>query len=265
MSELYEVRLPRGDHVPGGLIYGPVDSRRFGRSLGVSCSWPGRVTCRWRCPYCQLGHLPYRPFTPVPPAAAVLRELDRALAECDPSSLEVITVAGSGEPTTHPDFAAIAAGVVARARARGLGTILLSNGDGLGDPAALWACARFDAVYLKWDPGPKQGSWSADHRWREDRRALLGRMPELRIQALLYQGPGTSVGNSGAAVRERWLADLAELDLAELQLTTIDRRPGRDGLRPVQALQLRRWAESARERLGVPVRAFPGRREAEEA
>ncbi len=80
-------------------IYGPVPSRRLGRSLGIDLV-PYK-TCTYDCVYCQLGPtthktLERREYMPVP---AILNELDLKLADSD--AIDYISLAGSGEPTLH--------------------------------------------------------------------------------------------------------------------------------------------------------------------
>ncbi len=76
-------------------VFGPVPSRRIGRSLGVDLV-PFK-TCTYDCIYCQLGNttnrtLERREWVPMD---AVLEELKRKLV-CSP---DYITLSGSGEPT----------------------------------------------------------------------------------------------------------------------------------------------------------------------
>lgn len=80
-------------------IYGPVPSRRLGRSLGIDLV-PFK-TCTYDCVYCQLGHttnktVDRREYILID---AVLEELERKLAAGDLP--EYITVSGSGEPTLN--------------------------------------------------------------------------------------------------------------------------------------------------------------------
>ncbi len=79
-------------------VFGPVPSRRLGRSLGVD-PIPFK-TCNWNCVYCQLGGT--FPFTSTraeyAPAEEIVAEVRRALATCEP---DFITFVGSGEPTLH--------------------------------------------------------------------------------------------------------------------------------------------------------------------
>jgi wyosine [tRNA(Phe)-imidazoG37] synthetase (radical SAM superfamily) len=78
-------------------VFGPVPSRRIGRSLGVDLV-PFK-TCTYDCIYCQLGsttHLTLERKEWVP-MEDVLEELQRKL-DCRP---DYITLSGSGEPTLH--------------------------------------------------------------------------------------------------------------------------------------------------------------------
>jgi wyosine [tRNA(Phe)-imidazoG37] synthetase (radical SAM superfamily) len=78
-------------------IFGPVPSRRLGRSLGVDLV-PFK-TCSYDCIYCQLGHTTCRTIKRREwvPMHAVLDELKQKLT-CRP---DYITLSGSGEPTLH--------------------------------------------------------------------------------------------------------------------------------------------------------------------
>ena len=86
-------------------LFGPVFSRRFGRSLGVDLVRP--KTCSLNCLFCQLG--PTAITTDQRradvPADEILAELDtwmRAGGQAD-----FVTLGGSGEPTLHPQFGEI--------------------------------------------------------------------------------------------------------------------------------------------------------------
>jgi wyosine [tRNA(Phe)-imidazoG37] synthetase (radical SAM superfamily) len=78
-------------------VFGPVPSRRIGRSLGVDLV-PFK-TCTYDCIYCQLGSTTQRTLERKEwvPMEAVLEELRRKL-DCRP---DYITLSGSGEPTLH--------------------------------------------------------------------------------------------------------------------------------------------------------------------
>jgi len=90
-------------------VFGPVPSRRLGRSLGVDLV-PFKV-CPLDCVYCQLGRttvktLERRDYVPVD---EVVEDVAAALAGgADP---DYITLSGSGEPTLHSRLGEIIAGI----------------------------------------------------------------------------------------------------------------------------------------------------------
>jgi wyosine [tRNA(Phe)-imidazoG37] synthetase (radical SAM superfamily) len=81
-------------------VFGPVASRRLGRSLGVD-PVPFK-TCHWNCVYCQLGRtVPLRAARRAyVPEEDILAEVRAALGRLD-GGIDWITFAGSGEPTLH--------------------------------------------------------------------------------------------------------------------------------------------------------------------
>lgn len=90
-------------------VYGPVFSRRLGRSLGLDLV-PFK-TCTYDCIYCQLGrttNLTSRRHEYVP-FDEVLAETERKLA-MGPSP-DFISLAGSGEPTLHSRIGELIAGL----------------------------------------------------------------------------------------------------------------------------------------------------------
>jgi wyosine [tRNA(Phe)-imidazoG37] synthetase (radical SAM superfamily) len=80
-------------------IYGPVPSRRLGRSLGVDLV-PYKV-CSYDCIYCQLGRTTNKTIERKEwvPTNEVLVQLKDALH----SEPDYITLSGSGEPTLHSE------------------------------------------------------------------------------------------------------------------------------------------------------------------
>jgi wyosine [tRNA(Phe)-imidazoG37] synthetase (radical SAM superfamily) len=104
-------------------VYGPVPSRRLGLSLGVDLV-PYKVCC-YDCIYCQLGSttdLTSERASFVDPDRVAL-EVERALHR-GPRP-EVITLAGSGEPTLNQELEQV---VAALRRVTDLPLCLLTNG-----------------------------------------------------------------------------------------------------------------------------------------
>jgi wyosine [tRNA(Phe)-imidazoG37] synthetase (radical SAM superfamily) len=89
--------------------FGPVPSRRLGRSLGVDCV-PFK-TCSYDCIYCQLGKTTVKTVERKEyyPVDAVVREVVEKLKKVSPP--DYITLSGSGEPTLHSCIDDIISGI----------------------------------------------------------------------------------------------------------------------------------------------------------
>jgi wyosine [tRNA(Phe)-imidazoG37] synthetase (radical SAM superfamily) len=83
-------------------LFGPVPSRRFGRSLGIDLT--PLKTCTLDCVFCQLGRTPQPTLDReiYVPTNDVLKEIEQWLK----SGVEAdyLTLSGSGEPTLHAQF-----------------------------------------------------------------------------------------------------------------------------------------------------------------
>ena len=129
-------------------LYGPVPSRRLGRSLGVDLV-PFKV-CPFDCVYCQLGrttiHTARRDV--YVPTEEILAELADKLSSgptCD-----YITLAGSGEPTLHSDLGRI---VSAIKEMTDIPLAVITNGALLSEPEVRTALAQVDLVVPSLDAG----------------------------------------------------------------------------------------------------------------
>jgi wyosine [tRNA(Phe)-imidazoG37] synthetase (radical SAM superfamily) len=92
-------------------IFGPVISRRLGVSLGINLLPNDSKLCSFDCIYCECGWNPDRKKGQevLPKREEVKSLLRQKLIELKSTSLlpDVITFAGNGEPTLHPDFSGI--------------------------------------------------------------------------------------------------------------------------------------------------------------
>jgi wyosine [tRNA(Phe)-imidazoG37] synthetase (radical SAM superfamily) len=132
-------------------LYGPVPSRRLGRSLGVDIV-PFKL-CTLDCVYCQLGKttkktLQRGDFLPV---EAVLAELKSRLA--DGLEADFITIGGSGEPTLHSRLGALIDGIK---KLTSIPVAVLTNGTLLYKKDVRADCAKADVVLPSLDAADEQ-------------------------------------------------------------------------------------------------------------
>lgn len=91
-------------------IFGPIKSRRLGVSLGVNLMPSDGKICSFDCLYCEAGfNSQGKGKSGLPSRESVYKDLETKLISMknNGDNLDVITFSGNGEPTLHPDFAAI--------------------------------------------------------------------------------------------------------------------------------------------------------------
>ncbi|MDD5326341.1 MAG: radical SAM protein [Phycisphaerae bacterium] len=132
-------------------LYGPVPSRRLGRSLGIDVV-PFKV-CTLDCVYCQLGGTTQKTlrrgdFVPV---EAILAELRDKLAEG--LEADFITIGGSGEPTLNSRLGELIDGIK---KITNIPVAILTNGTLLCKQDVRADCAKADVVLPSLDAGDEQ-------------------------------------------------------------------------------------------------------------
>ncbi len=144
-----------------GTTFGPVPSRRFGRSLGIN-NIPPKV-CTYSCAYCQLGRAVQvrddrRAFYG---ADAIVSAVRRRVWEASRASerVDVLTFVPDGEPTL--DLGLGRAVHLLRDLDRPI--VVLTNGSLLFRPDVRAALAEADAVSLKVD-AVREGTWRRVNR-----------------------------------------------------------------------------------------------------
>ncbi|MBU0481740.1 MAG: radical SAM protein [Proteobacteria bacterium] len=128
-------------------LFGPVNSRRLGLSLGVDLV-PVK-TCSYDCLYCEVGlttNLTCERKEYVP-TREIIEELDCFLQELVPHGNrippDIITITGSGEPTLHTGIGEIIAFIK---NSTDIPVAVLTNSSKLSDPAVRLALLAADVV-----------------------------------------------------------------------------------------------------------------------
>ena len=138
------------------IVYGPVRSRRLGLSLGVNLLPLEAKLCTFDCIYCECGwngdNSGSRRFNDREQVAAALESALVAMA-AEGQLPDVVTFAGNGEPTMHPDFEAIIEDTIALRDkyAPSAKISVLSNATQLHREDVVRALCRVDNNILKID------------------------------------------------------------------------------------------------------------------
>jgi wyosine [tRNA(Phe)-imidazoG37] synthetase (radical SAM superfamily) len=246
-----------------GVLYGPIQSRRFGRSLGINLSSCGSKLCSFNCVYCWYG--PTDRLTndvtghvgELPSAGRVLEAVEGALRSQE--ELESVLLSGNGEPTLHPEFPAIARGVAElveqlQPEAR---IVLLSNASGLARSGVRDALASIELPVFKLDAGTRETFLAvnrpADGVRFEEIVDELSTLEGVTLQTLLVDGvQGNTSEHELDAYFElvRWIAPVAVL------LHSTERPVGRSATHRVAAERLHEVARLGRDRTGVKFHAY---------
>ena len=131
-------------------VFGPVPSRRLGRSLGID-TIPIK-TCNWNCVYCQLGRT--RPVTnsrqEYYPVKEILAEVREALDDGREEKIDWVTFVGSGEPLLHSKIGWLIRQVK---RMTSLPVAVITNGALFYQPEVRREVVAADAVLPSLDAG----------------------------------------------------------------------------------------------------------------
>ena len=224
-------------------IFGPIRSRRLGVSLGINLLPGDGKVCTFDCLYCECGfNAERRPKQKLPTRSEVARALEQKLQQMQDEGVapDVLTFAGNGEPTAHPDFAGVIDDTLAlRDRYFPQAKVsVLTNGTRINRIEVFDALKRVDNNIVKLD------TVDVDYISRIDRpvgqydlpalldcmRAFEGRCV---IQTMFMKGvdaEGVSVDNTTAEYVDSWLDAVERIAPREVMIYTIDRETPAHGL-----------------------------------
>jgi wyosine [tRNA(Phe)-imidazoG37] synthetase (radical SAM superfamily) len=229
-------------------LFGPVPSRRLGRSLGVDLIPP--KTCPYNCIYCEVGPTTCRSQERFSYQAEAIIEEITGYLKAPGVRPDVITLAGSGEPTLNLGLGRIIREIKAMSP---IPVAVLTNGALLYLPEVRRELAAADIVLP-----------SLDAAREETYRAINRPLPELSLDSLLdglsafrreYRGQiwlevmllkGLNDTEEELTLLRRALQKIAP---DKIQLNTAVRPVVEDAARPLNQAEM----ESAAATLGGPV------------
>ncbi len=123
------------------IVYGPVPSRRLGRSLGVDMICPPKV-CTYDCVYCQIGPTPEKTINRkvFQKADDVVKAVEHAV---EMHQVDYITLGGSGEPTLNTETGKVIRAIKKRMN---IPVAVLTNGSLLYDPEVAQSLMDADVI-----------------------------------------------------------------------------------------------------------------------
>lgn len=247
------------------IIFGPVKSRRLGVSLGVNLMPTDSKVCSFDCIYCECGWNPKKreQKAVLPSREMVKQKMVEKLTEMIESNElpDVITFAGNGEPTLHPEFEGIIDDTIElrnklTPKAR---IAVLSNSSMLFKDSVRRALLKVEDNILKLDSAFEETVKLIDcpvgrfnlNEVIENLKSFDGK---LIIQTLFVRGThnGQRIDNATETEVSAWLKLIEEIKPSQVMIYTIDRDTPAAGLEKVNLDELKQIASRV-ESLGIKV------------
>jgi wyosine [tRNA(Phe)-imidazoG37] synthetase (radical SAM superfamily) len=242
-------------------MYGPVNSRRLGRSLGINLLPSTYKLCSFDCIYCDYGRTQVKALgaegRDIPSEDQVLQEVKQALQEVN--DIDYLTFSGNGEPTPHPQFPAIVSGV-RRLRDTSRPEVKLavfSNATTAHLPHIQECLSQMDAAIMKLDAGNPLTLARINRPLPAVTLAAildgLQHPPNLIVQSVFVDG---IVANTDGLAFEAWLNALAQVKPTRVQIYSTDRPVAVAGVERVPPDTLQSIAQQITRQTDIPVDAY---------
>jgi wyosine [tRNA(Phe)-imidazoG37] synthetase (radical SAM superfamily) len=219
-------------------VFGPIHSRRLGRSLGINLLPTRGKICNFDCIYCECGwNRDGRGDSVLPTAAKVRQDLENKLVDLmlQGTPIDSITFSGDGEPTLNPEFPRIIEDTIFLRDAfyPSAKVSVLSNATRVHVPEVFAALRKVDNPILKIDA-------PTDELAARINKPAPGYSVERVIAALeLFEGnfvlqtmflKSNDFDSSSPEVLEGWMNIVRHLKPREVMVYTIDRPTPEEGL-----------------------------------
>jgi wyosine [tRNA(Phe)-imidazoG37] synthetase (radical SAM superfamily) len=241
------------------VIFGPVRSRRLGLSLGINLLPSHSKYCSFNCIYCECGWTPETGnLVPDLPSRDIVSEyLEYRLKELieEDHIPNVMTFAGNGEPTMHPDFAGIVDDTLALRDKYmpGVKVSILSNASMISEPSIFNALLKFDNNIQKLDAGFERLFLRINNPIRSVKfDDLITNLKKFNgkviIQSMFLRGSykGEVIDNTTEAEVAGWLQHLDFIRPSLVMIYPISRITPAHNLEKISIFELEKIAEKVR-------------------
>lgn len=242
------------------VIFGPIHSRRLGLSLGVNLLPVDAKICSFNCIYCECGFNTTMQEFPFPTRIEVKEILATKLQQMAAGGEipDVITFAGNGEPTLHPDFEGIIDDTLELRNqfCPSAKVSVLSNSTRIHKPHIFSALKKVDNNILKFDSAIDRTMKLIDQpvgkhinvSWLIEQ---LGHFEgNLIIQTMFLRGEyqGEKIDNTTDEEVNAWIKALEIIKPKQVMMYSLDRDTPVQNLQKVNVDELNLIAEKVRAR-----------------
>lgn len=237
------------------IIFGPLKSRRLGFSLGVNLLPTHVKLCNFNCIYCECGWTNTKGISAgsFHSRGDVKKKLEEAMIELKSKNIffDVITFAGNGEPTMHPEFSKIIDDTIELRDHYFPKTkiAVLTNATMLNRKEVVDALKKIELRILKLDAGTEELFQEINHP--HSRRSLNWVIDHLHyfngdfiLQSMFLKGEsnGVFIDNTTDENINAWLLLLKQINPRQVMLYSIDRATAEKGLKKIDDVKLQEIA-----------------------
>ena len=240
------------------VIFGPIHSRRLGLSLGVNLLPVDAKICSFNCIYCECGFNTTMQEFPFPTRVQVKEILTTKLQQMTAVGEipDVITFAGNGEPTLHPDFEGIIDDTLELRNqfCPSAKVSVLSNSTRIHKPHIFSALKKVDNNILKFDSAIDRTMKLIDQpvgkhinvSWLTEQ--LQHFEGNLIIQTMFLRGEyqGEKIDNTTDEEVDAWIRALEIIKPKQVMMYSLDRDTPVQNLQKVNVDELNSIAEKVR-------------------
>jgi wyosine [tRNA(Phe)-imidazoG37] synthetase (radical SAM superfamily) len=250
------------------IVFGPVNSRRFGLSLGINLLPTSYKYCTFNCIYCECGWTKVKSAEKVRlfSRLEVKTALEKKCAELANSNIypDNLTFAGNGEPTIHPEFPGIIDDTLAIRNTYfpHAEVTVLSNSSLIYKPAIRAALKKVDKNVLKLDCGTEKMFELLNRPLGKiSLSKIIGYLKSFDgsviIQTLFIRGEyeGVQIDNTTDEEIHAWLNHIRDIHPILVLIYPIARQTPVTTLKKIGSDELLQIAKKV-EALGIPVQVY---------
>ncbi|EDO8877777.1 radical SAM protein [Campylobacter coli] len=161
------------------ILFGPINSRRFGRSLGIDLS-PSKKQCNFDCVYCELeAQKPQAKQDQIVSVEEIILEVQGALEKNVP--FDFLTLTANGEPSLYPHLDKLISSLRKIAKDKKL--LILSNGTAVLDQDKFNTLLKLDVVKFSLDSAISKTFYRIDRALKNiNLEKMIEKMAEFKTQ-----------------------------------------------------------------------------------
>jgi wyosine [tRNA(Phe)-imidazoG37] synthetase (radical SAM superfamily) len=246
-----------------GFLYGPVQSRLLGVSLGITLFSTDYKLCSFNCVYCPYGwNKKKHPAATdevihVPDVDQIITAMAMTLEQLSGNgkTIDSIAICGNGEPTLYPNLSAVIE-MTKRLRDRyqpQARLTIFSNSSTVGNEATRAALELLDVKIMKFDAGSEELFQQLNHPrepiYMGDIVSGLKELKNVYLQSLFVQGRITNADPDSVGL---WIERVRDIRPLGVHVYTLDCESPDKKIDKVSLTTLQWIADQVRWRAGVP-------------